>query len=341
MIRSRRFRALMALSVLSLVAAACGDDDEAATDDTEVEGVANDSDTTVAEDGDRADWPEKITFGAVPAEESTALQESYEPIIEAIEQELGVEVEFVQATDYAGIIEGMIAGNVDLAQFGPFSYVLAELNGAEIVPVGAMIDGPDEEPGYQSYGIAKGDDDSVSSLADFAGKDVCFVDPGSTSGFLYPAAGLIDEGIIPSATEADLAGSLNPIFAGGHDASVISVANGDCEVGFAFDAMVDTLLIEDGTIAEGDVKVVWESEVIAGSPLAMSTALPQSFQDALAELVQEQVNIPGLVALGICDDEETCGLTDEAVWGYKAVEDSFYDGVRAVCTLTQSPQCEA
>lgn len=347
--RVRWLRTFAMVLVLALVAVACGDDDSSsATDSThggstdtaaEAQTVASANDGTTGSP-DNTDFPDKITFGAVPAEESSALRQSYQPLIDAIEQELGVEVEFIEAADYAGIIEGVIAGHIDLAQFGPFSYVLAELNGAELTPIGAMIDSPDEEPGYQSYGIARADNAEINSIEDFAGRDICFVDPNSTSGFLYPVAGLIAEGIVSSANESDMSSSINPIFAGGHDASVLAINNGDCDAGFAFDDMVDTQLVDKGEIGPDDIKVVWRSEVIAGSPLAMSTKLPASFQAALAELVADHVNLPGLVALGICESEETCELTDENIWGYAVVDDKFYDGVRAVCDLTKAPQCQ-
>jgi len=336
--------AVVVVASLTFVAA-CGDDDEeaestdttaAATETTEAAAettVAATETTVAAEEGpDRSDWPDTLVFGAVPSEESTALQESYANVIALLEDELGLSIEFFQATDYAGIIEAQIAGNVDIAQYGPFAYVLAVQNGAEIKPIGALVDAPDEEPGYQSYGIARGDNAEIDELADFAGRAVCFVDPGSTSGFLYPAAGLLELGIDP---EADV----NPIFAGGHDASVLSVVNGDCEVGFAFDAMVDTQLIEDGAIAEGDVKVVWESEVIAGSPLAVRTELPESLVAEIDRIILELANVPGFVELGYCESEDDCGVTDESAWGWVVVDDSFYDGVRAVCEATGSDKC--
>ncbi len=344
MYRPARLRAtLLAVAALPLLAVACGDDsdsDAAAAEETTVEtttaatAVAETAatvaaTTTVADP--KADWPDKLVVGAVPSEESTALQESYANLLSVLEDELGVEVEFFQATDYAGIIEAQIAGKVDLAQYGPFSYVLAKNNGANIDPVGAIVDAPDEEPGYQSYGIAKGDNASVTELADFAGKSVCFVDPGSTSGFLYPSAGLLELGIDPET-------GVNPVFAGGHDASALSVANGDCEVGFAFDAMVDGLV--DGQLAEGDLKVVWKSEVIAGSPLAMSLELPESMQEAIRTSVLEKANRDALLEAGYCDTAENCGLTDENAWGWVPVDDSFYDGVRAVCEATKSERCD-
>ncbi len=328
----RRSHALAAAGLaLALLGAACGDDDDdAAAGEGEAPGT-----TEASADGGS---PQTITFAAVPSEESSALQESYGPIIAAIEGELGVEVEFVQATDYAGVIEGMIAGNVDLAQFGPFSYVIAKDNGAEIDAIAALIDEEGAEPGYQSFGIARSDNAEINGLADFAARTVCFVDPGSTSGFLYPSAGLIEAGVIASASEADLAAGLGEaIFAGGHDASALSVANGDCEAGFAFDDMVEGRV--DGQIEEGVLKVVWESEVIAGSPVAMSTSLPEDLQGELRALFQDFINTPSLIENGYCESVETCGITDENAYGYVAVEDSFYDGVRAVCAATQAEAC--
>lgn len=312
---SPRIAGIAAVSAIALALAGC-----ATTTDTG--GTAG-----------QEDWPEKLVFGAVPSEESSSLVESYEKIIEVLEQELELEVEFVQATDYAGIIEGQVSGRVDIAQYGPFSYVLAGIRGAELEVAGVMTDGPDIEPGYQSYGIALATNDAINSIEDFAGKTVCFVDPASTSGFLYPSEGLLSAGIDP---EADV----TPIFAGGHDSSVLAVKNGDCEAGFAFDAMVDKNLIESGDIAEGEIKTVWKSEVIAGSPLAIQAGLPESLKTEIKRIITELANVDALTELGICDSVENCGITDEKVWGYVERDDSFFDGVRKVCEVTGSSKCE-
>lgn len=329
---TRRWTAMaIGVAAISMVAA-CGSDDSSA-DETSAPTTAASTATPESTMADpRADWPEKIVMGAVPSEESTALVESYSKLIQVLEEDLGLEVEFFQATDYAGIIEAQISGKVDLAQYGPFSYVIAKFNGADILPVGALVDAPDEKPGYQSYGIVKAGSD-ITDLEGFRGRKVCFVDPGSTSGYLYPSAGLLELGIDP---EADV----TPVFAGGHDASVISVNNGDCEAGFAFDAMVDSVLIEAGDIAEGDITTVWKSEVIAGSPLAMQNSLPESLKEEITRLVLEVANRDQLLADGRCTSVDECGLTDENAWGWVAVGDSFYDGVRAVCTATKSAKCE-
>lgn len=281
-------------------------------------------------------WPETLVVGAVPSEESQSLIESYSLLIEELEEELGIPVEFTQATDYAGVIEGQVAERVHLAQYGPFSYVLAGFRGADLEIAGVMTDGPDIEPGYQSYGIAN-PASGITSIEDFAGKKVCFVDPASTSGFLYPSEGLLSAGIDP---DPDSTTDITPIFAGGHDASVISVANGDCDAGFAFDAMVDSILIDSGDINEGDVVTVWKSEVIAGSPMAMLGTLPADLQERIVDVVQNRVNVDSLVAAGKCTGVDDCGITDENIWGWVSKPDSFYDGVRKVCEVTGSSKCQ-
>jgi phosphonate transport system substrate-binding protein len=295
----RALRAVAMLLLLVLFAGACGDDQE---------GSAAGTGGQPARAGDRADWPDNIVFAAVPAEQSTSLEGSYDTTIKILERELEVDVEFFQAADYGGVIEGMIAGNVDVAQFGPFSYVVAKGNGADIEPLAAVIKTKETPPGYQSYGITRAGNPQVNGLRDFAGKKVCFVDPSSTSGFLYPSAGLLAAGIDPEK-------GVQGVFAGGHDASAISVANGDCEAGFAFDTMVDKQLIDKGDLKPGQLKVVWKSEVIAGSPVAVRTALPESFRTALADTLLTKANADWATAQGLCPGGE-CNFSDEGNWGY-------------------------
>lgn len=341
--RTITFKLVALIAALMLVAAACGNDDSAtgsgdttattATTATPTGGSASDDDGI-----DRSDWPDKLVLAAVPAEQDAQLQESYSVTRQILEDELGIPVEFFQAADYAGVIEALIANRVDVAQFGPFAYVIAIANGADASVVGVMVGEKDEEPGYQSFLVARSDNNEINSINDVVGKRVCFVDPASTSGYLFPAAGLLDEDIDP---ETDI----TSIMAGGHDASVISVAAGDCDAGFAFDSMVTELLPERGEIEEGEIKIVWESAMIAGSPMAMSNKLPESLKAAIADIFATKINVDWAAENGYCEtnDPILCSFSDEAIWGYVPRDDSFYDGVRLVCTelgAEKAPQCE-
>lgn len=277
------------------------------------------------------DWPTTLTFAQIPSESATGIAEDNEDILAMLEEELGVEIKLQEATSYAAVIEALRAGQVDIAGLGPFSYVVAHDGDAGVVPLGALADSADESPGYTSYGIVN-PDSGITDISGFAGKNVCFVDPTSTSGYLFPSAGLLEAGIDP-------ANGVNPIMAGGHDASALSVADGTCDAGFAYDTMVDEELIASGQMAEGDVDVVWESEVIPGSPYVASTQLPEDLQKEILRIFTEDLNTPALIDAGICTNEEDCFLPEGKEYGFVPVEDSLYDGIRSVCDITKSEAC--
>ncbi|GAA4204152.1 phosphate/phosphite/phosphonate ABC transporter substrate-binding protein [Streptosporangium oxazolinicum] len=282
--------------------------------------------------------PETLVLAAIPAENSTDLKAGYEPLIKLLEKETGATVEFKQASDYAGVVEGMIAGNVDIAFFGPFAYVIATTNGAKIQPLGAVTAAKGQPAGYHSYGLTQGSNTAINDLKDFAGKSVCFVDPGSTSGFLYPSAGLISAGVIKSSVEADLTAGLKPVYAGGHDASALAIKNGDCEAGFAMESMVDKTLPEKGELKAGDLKQVWKSETIAGSLFAARTDLGPAALATLTQVMTKKANADHLLSQRLCEGE--CLITDEDAWGVVPAADADYDGVREVCAVTKSDKCK-
>jgi phosphonate transport system substrate-binding protein len=361
---SKWLRVLALLASLALVAAACGSDDEAADTATESEeadassseddAATSDTEAPAEDSADAsdeaaaagADWPDTIRFAAVPSVEEEQQIETYQPIIDILSEELGIEVEFSFATSYAAVIESMIAGNLDMAQFGPFSYVIATGNGADLEPV-AISTEEGVPPSYRSYGITSASNDSINSIEDFAGRDICFVDPGSTSGFLFPSAGLLSVDIDP---ETDVNGT----FAGGHDASALSVANGTCEAGFAYDAMVTDRLIEQGDIAgvidtvedenvnpdEAELKIVWKGPEIPNSPVAVQASLPADLIAEIERVFVEEINTQGMIDRGMCTSVDDCVLGEEGAESYLPVDDSLYDGIRLVCEETGSAKCE-
>ena len=143
----RHFKTLAAASALVLLTA-CGS--SAQTPGTDEGGGSDDG---------------SITFAAVPSEESTSLHSEYETVIKLIEQETGKTVKFQDVTDYAAVIEGQRAGKIDLAVYGPFSYLIAHDGGVPVEPIGSVVDSPDEEPGYNSRAFVP----SGSSISDLSG----------------------------------------------------------------------------------------------------------------------------------------------------------------------------
>ncbi|MFB9835854.1 phosphate/phosphite/phosphonate ABC transporter substrate-binding protein [Actinoallomurus acaciae] len=272
-----------------------------------------------------------LRYAAVPSEQNIDPTAEYGDIIKLIEKDTGKKVRFVRSTDYNAVIEGMVSGKIDIAEFGPLSYVLAKNNGAKITPIGSMVE-KGQPPTYQSYGIVP-KNSPITDISGFKGKKVCFVDPSSTSGYLFPTAALQGAGIDPKT-------GVTPVMAGGHDNSVLSVASGKCDAGFAENAMVDTILPGKGKLKPGQVRVVWKSAPIPQSPVAMRDTLPADVRSRLVQVFTKDAQKDRMVQLGICPDTGHCQVTsDAAIWGFAPVSDSTFDTVRKVCAATKNENC--
>ncbi len=58
----------------------------------------------------------------VPAENASGVSDRYAPFMDYLSKELGVPVKLRIANDYAAVIEGQRAGNIQIACYGPASY---------------------------------------------------------------------------------------------------------------------------------------------------------------------------------------------------------------------------
>lgn len=280
----------------------------------------------------RANWPKKLVVAAVPSENVATMTLRYQNFVNLIEKETGIPTTFVSATDYAGVIEAQVAGRADIVFYGPFSYVLAKARGAKIDAIGASVPNSTAPQGfYLSYLVTKKTSTTINSIKDVVGKKLCFVDAASTSGFLYPTAGLLKEGIQSSDYTA--------IFAGGHDKSVLAVQAGTCDVGFVYDDMFDISLPSKGLINVADFKVIWKSGQIPNSPMAVSKTLPSDLFEIIKKTLLEKMNKTYFVSQGLCKDEATCNVIEDATWGFRATTDARYDDVRQVCEATKSSKC--
>lgn len=308
-----KLRALSAIAgsaVLALGLAACSGS-AGATD-------GGSADTATSTSGFAVD-ENTLVFGVVP--DSVDTETNYQPLMDYIAQVTGKTVEYHESTDYAALIEASVAGKIDVASFSGFTYVTATNNGAQLTPISSIVTAEGQEPGYFSQAIVPADSD-IESIADFKGKKVCFVDPSSTSGYLFPSYNLLEAGIDPQA-------DITPVFAGKHDVSVTKVGEGvECEAGFA----------EDSEVAKSDaVKIVAET-MVPGAPLVYSSTLPEDVATQLRDALAE-VTIDDIIAAGI--DSADSDSFRSVFFATKPVDDKYYDLIRDICEKTEAEQCKA
>ena len=285
-----------------------------------------------------------LVFAAIPSEEGQRLEQSFAPTVRALEEALGREIEFMPASSNAGVIEAQVAERVDIAVYGAFSYYLARTR-ADIEPVAAPVPAPSAPRGAESYGVVRGNDPAVQDLADVAQRNVCFTDPGSTTGYLQPLASLIEAGVEASEIES--------VFAGGHDAAVSSLLAGDCDVAFVGDVFIDEILPAQGILKEGDVRQFYTSPLIPAPPVVVGDWLSEedrtTIADTLTSLTAESLAteghcsgdevVPGPDQWGEKAGVDTCPLDAAGSWAYAPAEEADYEQIVEICEVTRAEVC--
>ncbi len=255
--------------------------------------------------------PQVLRVGTVPAEDATRMREAYSPLAQYLEKRLGMKVELFVATDYSGAVEAMRAGKLDLVQFGPFSYCLAaEKANAEVFAV-EKVGGVTT---YRSIVVTR-PDSGINTLQDLRGHTFAFVDPASTSGHLFPRAFLKKNDIDPERDFKSL------VFAGTHDAVEMAVKNRKVDAG-ADSNKTYAKMKKEGLISDQDIKIIYESDPIPGSPWAWRKDLPPELKTKIRDIFLNM-------------DKDAPEVLDrkKGVESYVAFTDADYDVVRETAKI--------
>lgn len=226
--------------------------------------------------------PGVITVGFIPAEDARAMVRQSQAILDIVAKHTGMKVDTFVGSDYNATIEALRAGHVDVALLGPFSYVLATTV-APVEAFGVTVTSKNMKPSYQSIIIA-GKDSNINSLADIKGKTYAFVDPGSTSGYMVPAAAFVMEGITP---EKDFK---QVMYSGGHDATIVAVGSGKVDAGSVADRIYERGCAK-GLADCSKLKVVWTSKPIPNDPLLYRKALSEDMKKKIREAFYSVKNL--------------------------------------------------
>jgi phosphonate transport system substrate-binding protein len=208
--------------------------------------------------GGLASAQQVLKVGLIPSEDSRAMLQQSKDILDALEKNMGMKVQGFVATDYNGVIQAMRSKHIDIAYLGPFSYVLA----TTVTPVEAFVIAETKKAGRTLYHsqIITLKTSGIKTIEDLKGRNFAFVDPASTSGYVFPLAGLLKTGIKP---KRDFK---NVIFTGAHDANAVAVANGKVDAATIADRIFNAAVAKSHIKAD-DVHVVWRSQPIPESPM--------------------------------------------------------------------------
>jgi len=225
----------------------------------------------------------ELTVGLIPSEDSRAMISQSQAMMDKLSAALGMPVKPFVAADYNGVIEALRSKRLDVAYLGPFSYVL----GATVADIEAFAVAETKKAGrtsYQSYIIAH-KDSGIKTVADLKGKNFAFVDPSSTSGHLFPKAGLIKAGFNPDKDFGRV------IFSGSHDSSSIAVQNKKVDAAAVADRILEAAITK-GVVNRDDIVIVWKSDPIPESPTVWRKDLPADLKKRIQAAFLEVKDIP-------------------------------------------------
>ncbi len=222
-----------------------------------------------------AEPPKQLVMAITPSNIPTELFKAGEVFAAELAKRVGVPVKVYMPTDYLGVVEAMRNRTADMAFVHPAGYVFANREAkAQIVAV-------DVWHGKTSYTarfyVRK--DSGISALEGLRGKTIAFVDPGSTSGYVYPMVMLIKKGLVTNRDPKTF--FKDAMFAGTHEAALLALLNGSVDAVASFDLAPQQYLKEKEKVER--VSYVAETEPIPEAGMCVREGLDPSLVKKITE----------------------------------------------------------
>lgn len=240
-----------------------------------------------------------------PSQKPTDLITAGDEFAQALGKLAGVKVRVTVASDYAAVIEALRNRTADLAFLHPAGYVLANREAKAMLLVTNLWHG--KRSFTSRFFVRK--DSGFKQIEDLRGKTFAFVDPASSSGYVYPMVFLMQRGLVKNRDPKTFFREV--LFAGAHDAAMRALVNRHVDGIAAFDLAREEYLKDP---AERD-QITWIAEtppipeagiaardgMDAGVLAKLRTALLQMHGPAYAPLLKRLYNIDGF---GPADDRD-------------------------------------
>lgn len=199
---------------------------------------------------DSSKWvnPDTLVFSYVPVEDPALYRGMFKPFLMHLENVTGKNVRYYSAQSYAAQIEALRSGRLHVAGLSTGSTPFG-VNIAGFKPFAIM--GTEEgEYGYKMQIIVP-DESSITSLQDLKGKTVAHTEQASNSGNQAPRALLSKRGVKPGE-------DYEVSYSGGHDRSILGVANGDYAAAPVASSVLDRMA-DRGAVDMDEIRIIHES----------------------------------------------------------------------------------
>lgn len=262
---------------------------------------------------DQDTLPLKVAIAAVISPEGTV--ESYQPLLDYVEEKIGRPAELVQRRTYAEINDLIKTGDVDVAFVCTSAYIVGRQDFNMQLLVAPVVNG---ETFYRSQVIVPMES-AAESMADLRGKVFAFTDPMSFTGRMYPTYLLQNMGESPSDFFRRV------FFTYSHDDAIRAVADGLAD-GAAVDSLVLDFALARELELENQLKIIHTSPPFGIPPVVVSPNIRPQQRVELEEIfLTMHLNGDGINALQALDVEQ-----------FTIVSEELYDTVDEIKTSVAS-----
>lgn len=248
--------------------------------------------------------PSSLAMGFIPSRSISEIQVSADRIADYLANEVGIPVETVTVSNYAGVALAMQSKRIDLAFVGPMNYLkINDMMGA--YPITSSV--RSDQQGYRGLVITRSDSE-IKSLNDLRGKTMGFADALSTSGSLYPKQALRKVGVDPDS-------EMRSVMLSSHSSIAMSVLRGKVDAGAIYqDARTNPEILSAVPDVLDRTRVIYTTDLIPADPQIVRKDLPKDIVNSLREALIKMSADPeaqkwlkdlyGIDSIAIASDED-------------------------------------
>jgi phosphonate transport system substrate-binding protein len=238
------------------------------------------------------------TFGIVPQQSATRLALQWSPLLDAVSESSGYQLEFKTAPSIPEFEKRLAEGQYDFAYMNPYHYQVYS-----------------EQPGYQAFSkskdkslsgiivVSKEPDTTINNIEQLNSQSLAFPAPRAFAASVVTRGYLAQQGI-----------DFSPSYVGSHDSVYRAVAAGLYPAGGGIPRTFQSSAVKD------QLKVLWTSPGFTPHALA---AHPQ-VDDEVTKAVQQ-----AFLEIGTKEEQQSL-LKALNMKGFVAAADSDWDDVRAL-----------
>lgn len=231
------------------------------------------------------DNPVKLYF--TPSVDAETISSNSKEFISFLEKETGLIFKTGIPTNYVAVVEAFGSKRADIGVMNSFGYLMANDKYGASAKLRVLRYGHDY---YQGQILAHTESD-INEVKDLNGKNMAFVDPSSTSGYMFPLKMMKDAGVNPG----------NTTFANKHDNVVIMIYQKQVEAGATYYSAPS----EDGSIrdararvktqfpdVEEKIKIIAITDKIPNDPFVFRKDLPKEVTEKFIAAVKKFISTP-------------------------------------------------